>query len=87
MAECVSPDLAPQLDPAGMEDEATDETGNGGERNGRTASPWDEDLSMLNVTTKTFGAGERGWVGRTVRIRQVAERWCESVVLGDDHHG
>lgn len=38
--------------------------------------PWDEDVSMLNITTKTFGTGERGWVGRTVKIRQVAERWC-----------
>lgn len=38
---------------------------------------WDRELSMLNITTKTFGAGERAWVGRTVRIRQVAERWCE----------
>ena len=40
------------------------------------ASPWDEDLSILNVTTKSFGAGERGWVGRTVKIRSIAERWC-----------
>lgn len=39
-------------------------------------NPWDEDVSMLNITTKTFGTGERGWVGRTVKIRQVAKRWC-----------
>lgn len=37
---------------------------------------WDEEISILNVTTKSFGAGERGWVGRTVRIRDIAERWC-----------
>lgn len=43
------------------------------------SSPWDEQLSILNVTTKTFGVGDRGWVGRTVSIRQVAERWCEFV--------
>lgn len=41
------------------------------------ANAWDQSLSMLNITTKTFGAGERAWVGRTVRIRQVARRWCE----------
>lgn len=40
-------------------------------------SPWDEEVSILNVTTKTFGAGERGWVGRTVKIRAVAARWSE----------
>lgn len=38
--------------------------------------PWDEDVSILNVTTKSFGAGERGWAGRTVKIGQVAGRWC-----------
>lgn len=41
--------------------------------------PWDEQVSMLNVTTKTFGVGESGWVGRTVPIRVVAERWCRFV--------
>jgi hypothetical protein len=40
------------------------------------ANPWDEEVSILNVTTKSFGAGGRGWVGRTVTIRRIAERWC-----------
>nr|POE72367.1 hypothetical protein CFP56_12240 [Quercus suber] len=39
-------------------------------------SPWDQEVSILNVTTKSFGTGERGWVGRTVKLRRVAERWC-----------
>jgi hypothetical protein len=39
-------------------------------------NPWDEEVSILNVTTKSFGAGGRGWVGRTVTIRRMAERWC-----------
>lgn len=38
--------------------------------------PWEEQVSILNVTTKSFGAGEKGWVGRTVKIRTVVERWC-----------
>jgi hypothetical protein len=38
--------------------------------------PWEEEVAILNVTTKNFGAGERGWVGRTVKIRRVVERWC-----------
>lgn len=37
---------------------------------------WEEQLAILNVTTKSFGAGERGWVGRTVQVRRVVERWC-----------
>jgi len=40
------------------------------------ASPWDEEVSMLNVTTKSFGVGEKAWVGRTVSVRRIAERWC-----------
>jgi len=39
------------------------------------ADLWDEEVSILNVTTKSFGAGGRGWVGRTVTVRRVAERW------------
>jgi hypothetical protein len=39
------------------------------------ADIWNEEVSILNVTTKSFGAGGRGWVGRTVTIRRVAERW------------
>lgn len=49
--------------------------GQSGERTERT-SPWDEDVSILNVTTKSFGSGERGWVGRTVKLRAIAWRWC-----------
>ena len=41
-----------------------------------SVDPWDEEVSILNVTTKSFGAGGRGWVGRTVTIRRIAERWC-----------
>lgn len=40
------------------------------------ADPWDEEVSILNVTTKSFGAGGRGWVGRTVTVRRIVERWC-----------
>lgn len=47
-------------------------------------TPWDREVSILNVTTKSFGAGERGWVGRTVRIRKVAERWCTFESLSAD---
>ena len=40
------------------------------------ADPWEEEVSILKVTTKSFGAGGRGWVGRTVKLRRIAERWC-----------
>ncbi|KAH9807822.1 hypothetical protein Tdes44962_MAKER06338 [Teratosphaeria destructans] len=41
------------------------------------ASVWDAEVSILNVTTKSFGVGERGWVGRTVKLRTIAQRWCK----------
>lgn len=59
-------------------DRDTDESRQDGDERDES-SPWDEQLSMLNVTTKTFGIGERGWVGRTVSVRQVAGRWCDFV--------
>lgn len=40
-------------------------------------NPWDQEVSILNVTTRSFGAGGRGWVGRTVTIRRIVERWFE----------
>jgi hypothetical protein len=46
-------------------------------------NPWLEQISMMNVTTKTFGAGERGWVGRTVAIATIAQRWCSFKLLSD----
>lgn len=42
-------------------------------------SAWKEQVAILNVTTKSFGVREKGWVGRTVRVRKVAERWCRFV--------
>ncbi|KAL2356757.1 hypothetical protein BJ546DRAFT_532146 [Cryomyces antarcticus] len=48
-----------------------------------TSDSWDEEVSILNVTTKSFGAGERGWVGRTVKIRQVVGRWGVFATIDD----
>jgi len=47
------------------------------------SSIWNEEISILNITTKSFGAGERGWVGRTARVRNVAARWCVFEELND----
>lgn len=52
-------------------------------------NPWDEEVSILNVTTKSFGAGGRGWVGRTVSLRRIAQRWfafCPFQRLEEDVH-
>jgi len=49
----------------------------------RMEDPWEREVPMLNATTRTFGVGGASAVlGRTVKIRTVAERWCtfESVV-------
>jgi len=49
----------------------------------RMEDPWEREVPMLNATTRTFGVGGASAVlGRTVKVRAVAERWCtfESVV-------
>lgn len=74
LVECRQPGFSgDEAQDAGAEGEG-EHLGEGGAN--ETPSPWDEQVSILNVTTKSFGAGERGWVGRTVRIKTVAERWC-----------
>ena len=38
---------------------------------------WTEQVPILDATTKTFGnSGDRGWMGRTVSVADVAARWC-----------
>ncbi|KAF9694452.1 hypothetical protein EKO04_007508 [Ascochyta lentis] len=39
--------------------------------------PWDQDVSILNVSARSFGsgAGERAWAGRTVKAKTIAARW------------
>ena len=75
IAECLVPPQQMTEDEGGTRDEQPPGVTN----------PWDEEVSILNVTTKSFGVGERGWVGRTVKLRTVAARWCmfESLAHGD----
>jgi hypothetical protein len=54
--------------------------------NDSSTNPWLEEISMMNVTTKAFGIGDRGWVGRTVTIGAVLERWCCFKKLSDLTH-
>ena len=71
MAECnVGASVSSRED----EDQPDSDDPTGGEPQ-VSQSVWDEEVAILNVTTKTFGAGERGWVGRTVRLRDIAGRW------------
>jgi hypothetical protein len=60
----------------GDDDQGMLDAGVGHDESGETRDPWEQQVAILNVTTKSFGAGERGWVGRTVKIRRVVERWC-----------
>lgn len=48
----------------------------GNERTRQSKDIWSLAVPILNATTKSFGPGERGWLGRTVTIRRIAERWC-----------
>jgi len=70
IAEC-----PPYEDGRAETDELAPTSGDQVQPNMIPSSVWDEEVSILNVTTKSFGAGERGWVGRTVKLRTIAERW------------
>lgn len=39
--------------------------------------PWDQDVSIMNVSARRFGfgVGERAWAGRTVTAKRIAARW------------
>lgn len=39
--------------------------------------PWDQELSILNVSARRFGSGsrDRAWAGRTVKAKRIAGRW------------
>lgn len=49
--------------------------------------PWDQDVSILNVSARRFGsgAGERAWAGRTVKAKRIAARWFRFQDLADEH--
>ncbi|KAK0284781.1 hypothetical protein LTR35_005695 [Friedmanniomyces endolithicus] len=70
IVECTEPSISPAKHAMSAQG---DEPSNGPPP---LISVWDEEVSILNVTTKSFGAGERGWVGRTVKLRTIAARWC-----------
>ncbi|USP76045.1 hypothetical protein yc1106_03319 [Curvularia clavata] len=42
-----------------------------------TEDPWEQEVSILNVSVRRFGSGsgERAWAGRTVKTKMIAGRW------------
>ena len=78
LAECPSPVHIPNAEGGlAMNDDDTEmEEVEQVEERGQVEDPLEQQVSILNVTTRTFGAGERGWAGRTVKVRGIVERWC-----------
>ncbi|KAF2645275.1 hypothetical protein P280DRAFT_495194 [Massarina eburnea CBS 473.64] len=39
--------------------------------------PWEQDVSILNVSAKKFASkdSDRAWAGRTVKVKRIAARW------------
>jgi len=40
-------------------------------------NPWEQQVSILNVSARRFGSGnaDRAWAGRTVTVKRIAARW------------
>lgn len=50
------------------------------------ADPWEQEVSILNVSSRRFGSGsgERLWAGRTVKAKRIAARWFRFQGLDHD---
>ncbi|KAI9662667.1 MAG: hypothetical protein M1831_002710 [Alyxoria varia] len=76
-----SSSLCPAETPMHIETETDHE-----DANDLQGDPWMEDIPVLNPSTKTYGlaSDERGgWLGRTVKIQDVASRWCRFESLNE----
>jgi hypothetical protein len=80
--------------PSEQNDEADDRDMRNGEEDQVTRAeeeeeveqdPWEQEVSILNVSTRRFGSnsGERAWAGRTVKAKRVAARWFHFKKLDD----
>jgi hypothetical protein len=51
-----------------------------------SGDPWEQEVSILNVSARRFGSGsgERSWAGRTVKAKRIAARWFRFHNLDDD---
>jgi hypothetical protein len=47
-----------------------------GDGSGVSKCVWDEQVPLLSGTVRGSGSEEKGWTGRTVKIKRVLERWC-----------
>ncbi|KAH6613967.1 hypothetical protein C7974DRAFT_286996, partial [Boeremia exigua] len=81
LVECEDWQQAGELDPAVLDPAvlppADDAAMSDGDPDDRMHDPWDQDVSILNVSARRFGsaAGERSWAGRTVTAERIAARW------------
>ena len=60
----------------GHEQQSGEEPGASTSNVGEPSDPWDERIPLLNSSLR-FKGEERAWAGKTVKIGQVAERWCK----------
>ncbi|KAJ4301742.1 hypothetical protein N0V90_003835 [Kalmusia sp. IMI 367209] len=69
VAECQGEWMQP-TDEAEGEEEALEKE----PRASTEEDPWEQEVSILNVSAKKFG-GDRAWAGRTVKVKRIAARW------------
>jgi hypothetical protein len=57
-----------------------------GEARRSEEDPWEQEVPILNTSMRRLGSGsgERGWAGRTVKVRTVAERWFVFEMVEED---
>ncbi|KAL5423379.1 hypothetical protein PMIN04_003898 [Paraphaeosphaeria minitans] len=69
----------------GNEENGNDESSEPGEGEITVLDPWEQHVSILNVSAKKFGSGANhgAWAGRTVKVKSIAARWFRFRKLDD----
>lgn len=79
VVECVMPRAADNQANGGDGDmERESEGRDDGPPSTAPRDPWEQDVSILNVSARRSGSGnaDRAWTGRTVTAQMIAARWC-----------
>lgn len=90
MVECLGGWKETRLNDEDEEVDALMRSGDGGSQaEAEEEDPWEQDVSILNVSAKKFGHGgsDRAWAGRTIKVKRIASRWFGFHNIGDLRRG
>lgn len=97
MVECVGRWRETREEDGEEEEEQVDAMIRGGDRDrdrddraeAEEEDPWEQEVSILNVSTRKFASGssDRVWAGRSIKVRRIAGRWFRFDTIGNGCRG